>query len=117
MMSKLSDGYERPYAKVLAKRLRERRRLIQAVAGPRQVGKTMLVHQVLTEWGSRIYYASAADLLMMDPKVFRTKAVFQDPERYPEGLKKVLINGVPAVEDGRVVPETQAGPMLRKNAQ
>ena len=77
----------------------------------------MLVHQVLTEWGSRIYYASAADLLMMDAQAFRTNACFRAPERYPEGLEMVLINGLPVVEDGSVLPETQAGTMLRKNAQ
>jgi hypothetical protein len=39
--------YERPQAAILSKRLSEPRRLIQAVAGPRQSGKTTLVHQVL----------------------------------------------------------------------
>ena len=58
-----------------------------------------------------------ADLLMMDAQAFRTNAVFREPERYPEGLEMVLINGLPVVEDGSVVPETQAGTMLRKNAQ
>jgi len=66
MMSNLSDEYERPYAKVLAKRLREPRRFIQVVAGPRQVGKTTLVHQVLAGWGSRTHYASADEPTLKD---------------------------------------------------
>ncbi len=66
MMSKISDEYERPYAKVLAKRLREPRRFIQAVAGPRQVGKTTLVHQVLAGWGPRTHYASADEPTLKD---------------------------------------------------
>ncbi|MDY6795584.1 MAG: ATP-binding protein [Actinomycetota bacterium] len=58
-MSKKLDEYERPYAKALTKRLREPRRFIQVVAGPRQVGKTTMVHQVLTGWGRLAHYASA----------------------------------------------------------
>ncbi len=65
-MSTKSDEYERPYAKVLAKRLREPRRFIQAVAGPRQVGKTTLVHQVLAGWGSHTHYASADEPTLKD---------------------------------------------------
>lgn len=65
-MSTKSDEYERPYAKVLAKRLREPRRFIQAVAGPRQVGKTTLVHQVLAGGGSHTHYASADEPTLKD---------------------------------------------------
>ncbi len=65
-MSKIAEGYERPYAKVLSKRLREPRRFIQAVAGPRQVGKTTLVHQVLAGWGPRAHYASADEPTLKD---------------------------------------------------
>jgi len=39
-------AYQRPQAAVLASRLREPRRFIQVVAGPRQVGKTTLVQSV-----------------------------------------------------------------------
>jgi N-acyl-D-aspartate/D-glutamate deacylase len=56
-----------------------------------------------------------ADLLVMDADDFRTEAVFRDPERHPEGLDMVLINGTPVVEDGEVVPGALAGSMLRKN--
>ena len=44
--------YTRPQARTLAERLREPRRFIQVVAGPRQVGKTTLVRQVLA--GTRV---------------------------------------------------------------
>ncbi len=39
--------YQRPQAATLAERLAERRRHVQVVAGPRQVGKTTLVQQVV----------------------------------------------------------------------
>ena len=51
--------YARPYAAELARRLRETRRFIQVVAGPRQVGKTTLVRQVFDASGARVVYASA----------------------------------------------------------
>ena len=60
------------------------------------------------------YYA---DLLLMDPGAFSTEACFRDPERYPEGLDTVIINGTPVVEDGEPVPGALAGKVLRKNAQ
>ncbi|NPV58402.1 MAG: ATP-binding protein [Actinobacteria bacterium] len=65
-MSIIVDDYERPQARILAKRLREPRRFIQVVAGPRQVGKTTLVHQVLAEWGSYAHYASADEPALKD---------------------------------------------------
>ncbi len=49
----------RPQAAVLARRLEEPRRFIQAVAGPRQVGKTTLVGQVTCTSGLPTRYASA----------------------------------------------------------
>ena len=41
--------YRRSIGETLSKRLQEPRRFIQVLAGPRQVGKTTLVRQVLTE--------------------------------------------------------------------
>ncbi|MDB4913050.1 MAG: ATPase [Gemmatimonadetes bacterium] len=51
--------YERPQAALLAKRLGERRHLIQVVAGPRQVGKTTLVQQAAARVARPVRYASA----------------------------------------------------------
>ena len=65
-MSNMVDDYKRPQAKTLVKRLREPRRFIQVVAGPRQVGKTTLVHQVLAGWGPHAHYASADEPALKD---------------------------------------------------
>lgn len=51
--------FTRPHGAVLARRLREPRRFLQVVAGPRQVGKTTLVQQVLEAAGLAATYASA----------------------------------------------------------
>jgi predicted AAA+ superfamily ATPase len=58
-MSNRSTPFSRPYAAVLARRLAEPRRFIQAVAGPRQVGKTTLVQQVTETAGLPTRFASA----------------------------------------------------------
>ncbi len=55
----MSAPYIRPQAAELEKRLKEPRRFIQVVAGPRQVGKTTLVNQVLVSSGLPSHYASA----------------------------------------------------------
>lgn len=51
--------YQRPQADILARRLAEPRRFIQAVAGPRQVGKTTLVQQVVEQAKMPVQFASA----------------------------------------------------------
>lgn len=58
-MSESSGPFQRPYARDLARRLSEPRRFIQVVAGPRQVGKTTLVQQVVADAGVPVRYASA----------------------------------------------------------
>ncbi|MBI2073420.1 MAG: ATP-binding protein [Gemmatimonadetes bacterium] len=66
-MSKSSDAlFTRPMASTLAARLTQRRRFIQVVAGPRQVGKTTLVRQVLAQLDRPYAYASADEPPLRD---------------------------------------------------
>jgi predicted AAA+ superfamily ATPase len=58
-MSNPATPYERPQAAELARRLAEPRRFIQVVAGPRQVGKSTLVQQVVEVLPAEARYASA----------------------------------------------------------
>ncbi|RPI06344.1 MAG: ATP-binding protein [Zetaproteobacteria bacterium] len=51
--------YRRPMFQTLLSRLKERRRFLQVLSGPRQTGKTTLVQQVLTACGLPGHYASA----------------------------------------------------------
>ncbi len=53
--------YRRPVFGLLLKRLKEPRRFIQVLAGPRQVGKTTLALQVLEALDRPSHYASADD--------------------------------------------------------
>lgn len=61
MLSKSSQStpFIRPHAALLRRRLKEPRRFIQVLAGPRQVGKTTLVRQVVESLGIAAHFASA----------------------------------------------------------
>ena len=56
-----------PQVDVLARRLTERRRLIQVVAGPRQVGKTTLVQQAVAQLDRAVRFASADEPSLKGP--------------------------------------------------
>lgn len=51
--------YQRTLYQIVTQRLQEPRRFIQVLAGPRQVGKTTAVRQVLENLGIPFHYASA----------------------------------------------------------
>lgn len=53
--------HKRPMTEIIAKRLKEKKCFIQVILGPRQVGKTTAIHQVLKDISMPSHYA-AADL-------------------------------------------------------
>lgn len=59
MSDAASPAFEREHATLLATRLAEPRRFLQVVAGPRQVGKTTLVQQVLAHLDRPSVFVSA----------------------------------------------------------
>lgn len=59
--------YSRPQADVLARRLKEPRRFIVAVVGPRQVGKTTLVQAVTEKCGFPTHFVSADEPTLRGP--------------------------------------------------
>jgi len=61
-----SPSFRRDYAAVLAARLGEPRRFLHVVAGPRQVGKTTLVQQVLAEIDRPSVFVSADEPALRD---------------------------------------------------
>lgn len=67
IMSKLKTPFQRPHATELARRLKEPRRFMQVVAGPRQVGKSTLVQQVAETLGIPVRYASADEPTLRGP--------------------------------------------------
>jgi predicted AAA+ superfamily ATPase len=63
----MPSPYTRPQAAILAARLLEPRRFLQAVAGPRQVGKTTLVQDVVEASGLPARFASADEPTLRGP--------------------------------------------------
>lgn len=59
-------SFERPFVARLQARLAEPAPLIQVLVGPRQVGKTTGVRQLLARWQGASHYANADDLLTAD---------------------------------------------------
>ena len=61
-----NPSFQRDYAVPLAARLREPRRFLQVLAGPRQVGKTTMVQQVLADFEGRSVFVSADEPALRD---------------------------------------------------
>lgn len=61
-----NPSFQRDYAAVLAARLGEPRRFLNVVAGPRQVGKTTLVQQVLAGIDRPNVFVSADEPALRD---------------------------------------------------
>jgi N-acyl-D-amino-acid deacylase len=57
-----------------------------------------------------------ADLVLFDPARVQDKATFEQPHQFSEGFEFVLVNGVPAVEQGKPT-EARAGKIVRRQAQ
>ncbi len=67
MMSKTDSSFQRVQSQTLRERLNEPRRFIQVVAGPRQVGKTTLVRQVMTGLQRPVHSVSADEPALRGP--------------------------------------------------
>ncbi len=66
MVSASDKSFQRSQTTELAKRLGEPRRWIQIVTGARQVGKTMLVQQVMEGMDLPVRFASADEPTLRD---------------------------------------------------
>jgi dihydroorotase/N-acyl-D-amino-acid deacylase len=47
-----------------------------------------------------------ADVVVFDPQTVRDVATFEDPNRYAVGMRFVLVNGVPVIEEGKMTGAT-----------
>lgn len=56
---------------------------------------------------------AVADVVVFDPKQFRDRATYEEPQQYAAGVRYVLIAGRFAVEEGRLV-KTMHGRALRR---
>jgi hypothetical protein len=58
--------HQRPHIKIIKKRMSEERQFIQVLSGPRQVGKTTLVNQLMDEINTPYVYDSADAVITYD---------------------------------------------------
>jgi len=58
--------FQRPVLQEIKKRVSEPRKFIQVLVGPRQVGKTTLIKQLLPQISTAYYFVSADDLFTVD---------------------------------------------------
>lgn len=86
-------SFRRPRFDLVLGRLRERRRFIQVLAGPRQTGKTTLARQAMEAAGFPAHYASADEPTLQDRAwlsaqwdVGRVRALMQKHRSLPMDL-------------------------------
>lgn len=61
----------------------------------------------------RIRTGADADLTIFDPQLIIDKSTFQEPAKYSEGIRFVIVNGVPVVKDGQPQPDVYPGRPVR----
>ncbi len=66
IVKKDQTAYIRPVIETVVDRLKEPRRFIQVLAGPRQVGKTTLARQAMEKISGAVLYASADEPMLKD---------------------------------------------------
>jgi N-acyl-D-amino-acid deacylase len=66
-------------------------------------------------WSDRgfVREGCAADLVVLDRTELRDRASFESPDRFPTGIEKVFVNGVPVVDGDRYDAAASAGRVLR----
>ena len=88
------------FARILAKYVREEGKLSLPDA-IRKFTALPAQREHLAERGV-IKVGMWADLVVFDPGAIRDVATYEDPNRFPEGMSFVLVNGVPVLEQGRM---------------
>jgi N-acyl-D-aspartate/D-glutamate deacylase len=61
----------------------------------------------------RIRVGADADLTVFDPARVIDMATYEEPGKYSEGVRHVLVGGLPVVKDGRIESGTPAGRAVR----
>ncbi len=65
------------------------------------------------EGRGRIEQGFWADFVILDPESISDRATFQEPHRYPEGIRHVMVNGEWVVKDGKPT-DRRPGRVLRR---
>jgi N-acyl-D-amino-acid deacylase len=101
------------FPRVLAQYVRERRALTLEEAVRKMT--SFPASRVRLDDRGMLREGYAADVVMFDPATVVDRATFAEPFRYPEGIRLVIVNGVPTLRDGQRA-ERRAGRALRPSA-
>ncbi|MCK2220959.1 D-aminoacylase [Actinomadura sp. ATCC 31491] len=99
------------FARVLGRYVRERE-VVTLAEAVRKMTSLPASRLGLADRGT-VAPGQVADLAVLDPGAVADLATFADPWQYAEGVRHVLVGGVPALRDGRVTEERR-GRALRR---
>ena len=93
------------YSRILGKYVREQNALtlMDALTKMTLMPAQRLERRVPTMKNKgRVRVGADADLTIFDPQLIIDKSTFQEPAKYAEGVRFVIVNGVPVVKDGQL---------------
>ena len=61
----------------------------------------------------RVRPGADADIVVFDPDTVIDRGTYADPARSPDGIRHVIVNGVPVVVEGRLVEDARPGRAVR----
>ncbi|CAL7962953.1 AAA family ATPase [Gammaproteobacteria bacterium] len=93
--------YKRPVYQILQQKLLEKRLFLQIISGPRQVGKTTLVQQVLNELSCVYHYATADEPGLLDHTWIEAQWHIARKKINNENKKPVIL----ALDEVQKIPE------------
>ena len=99
------------FARVLGRYAREEKLFSMAEAVHRMTGFAAAKFGLRDRGAIRV--GACADLVLFDPATIIDRGTFEDPKRAPEGIRCVFVNGVKAVDAGRITGQ-RAGRVLRR---
>jgi len=65
----------------------------------------------------RLQEGMDADIVVFDPQAISDVGTYEEPNQPAVGVQTVLVNGVPVVEGGTLIPEAAPGRPIRRTAQ
>lgn len=108
------------YSRVLGKYVREQGTLtlMDALTKMTLMPAQRLEHRVPSMKNKgRIRAGADADLTIFDPQTISDRSTFQEPAKYSEGVRFVIVNGVLIVKDGQLQPGVHPGRPVRAPVQ